>query len=138
MADTVSREILQLPDFDDSEAAQAFVDQLMRIHTSHGVKKLLSHCEAILSYKERIADNLAAAERALLVVNGIRTPLQSIKDKARSYRATAEKFYSTLTQRELSILYTTIVGSKAPENKQYLVEALVKEYVESRCIENVM
>ena len=104
MTDTVNRDVLRLPDFDDTDATESFIGLLEAQSTRHGVKKLLGHCEAILGYKEKIAQNIELAERALLVVNGIRTPLQAEKDKARSYRVTAEKFYETLSTAELSAL----------------------------------
>lgn len=135
MADTVDREVLSLPDFDDTEATKSFIGLLEAQSTRHGVKKLLGHCEAILGYKEKIAQNIELAEKALLVVNGIRTPLQAEKDKERSYRATAEKFYSTLSDIELTRLCEAFELYCGIHDD--LKQVLINHYVEHRRIDRV-
>ena len=135
MADMVDREILRLPDFDDADATESFIGLLEGQSTRHGVKKLLGHCEAILGYKEKIDQNIELAEKALLVVNGIRTPLQAEKDRERSYRATAEKFYNTLSDIELTRLCEAFDLDCGIHDD--LRQVLIDYYVEHRKIDRL-
>jgi hypothetical protein len=129
------RDILTLPDFDDVKAATVFLATLEGQSKRHGVKKLLSHSEAILRHKGKVIQETELAERALLVVNGKRTPLQTIKDKTRHTRSNAEKFYSTMSTDELLQLCIGLNIEVAIQEREYLIDLLICDYVYKRTYE---
>lgn len=101
---TIEREekvTVTLPDLGDSKAVEAFIAPLRKWTHQHGVKRLIEACEQIVRHTAFVQRFTGEAERAAMVVNGNRTPLQVEKDQERSKRAIADKFYRSLSYESL-------------------------------------
>ncbi len=130
MVESIERFKVDMPDFDSQEALESFVGTLRSQSQAHGVKRLLSHCEQILRHMQKVTEYTEAAQLALQVVNGQRTPLQVIADKSRMYRNTAERFYNSLTDKQLEAFFRVVSSAQAERySRSGIVATLVEQYV---------
>lgn len=99
MPDTVTEEVLKLPDVSNVEALEDFIRQVEQLANSgkRGARTLHYSLTQFVKIRHYAEKHLERAIKNLNSVNGVRTVSQKGGDKARSLRNTAEKFYNMQT-----------------------------------------
>lgn len=124
---------ITLPDEADAQSDKgAHFLTLLQAHThQRGVKSLITHFQYYKYHLDLANTHWQAARKSVDVANGRRTPLQRVGDKGRSLRATAQRFYDSLTPTGLQMQCTLFqLDPTHYSDPAAVVAALVDKHME--------
>jgi hypothetical protein len=122
--------LLSLPDFTSEDSIEQFYTELQSHGDRHGTRKLRESVESYILHRDLTNRRLEEAQKALLVVNGIRTPEQVKRDVIKTLTRRARLYYESITDKALSqhcIMYHLYYDDYP--SREECINALVDKHV---------